>query len=130
MVDGPVFRIGVYDKNRVFKCQIGSPESLEVTVRHNLVSTLTMSVTLDHARVPELMADGARLKVSFKGEHLISGPIVADELDTDGVSGSYTVSVEDDFRVLREILGWPVPWEPISNSEPTRTRWTCIISCT
>ena len=110
-----VFRIAVYDKNRVFKCQIGAPESLEVTVRHNLVSTLKMTVPLGHDRLPELMADGARLKVSFKGEHLISGPIVSDELDTDGVSGSYTVSVEDDFRVLREILGWPVPWEHISN---------------
>lgn len=110
-----VFRIAVYDKNRVFKCQIGAPESLEVTVRHNLVSTLKMTVPLGHDRLPELMADGARLKVSFKGEHLISGPIVADELDTDGVSGSYTVSVEDDFRVLREILGWQVPTSAIGS---------------
>lgn len=104
-----VFRIAVYDKNRVYQCQIGNPERLEVTPRHNLVSTLKMTVPLGHERLPELMADGARLKVSFKGEHLISGPIVSDELDTDGVGGSYTVSVEDDSRVLREILGWPVP---------------------
>lgn len=104
-----VFRIEVFDKNRVFQCQIGNPESLEVTVRHNLVSTLKMTIPLGHVRLPKLMADGARLKVSFKGEHLISGPIVADELDTDGVSGLYAVSVEDDFRVLREILGWAVP---------------------
>ena len=110
-----VFRIAVYDKDRVFKCQIGAPESLEVTVRHNLVSTLKMTVPLGHDRLPELMADGARLKVSFKGEHLTSGPIVADELDTDGVSGSYTVSVEDDFRVLREILGWQVPTSAIGS---------------
>lgn len=109
-----VFRIAVYDKNRVFQCQIGNPESLEVTVRHNLVSTLKMTVPLGHERLPALMADGARLKVSFKGEHLISGPIVNDELDTDGVSGSYTVTVEDDFRILREILGWPVPGAAIS----------------
>jgi hypothetical protein len=109
-----VFRIAVYDKNRVFQCQIGSPVSLEATVRHNLVSTLKMSVSLDHERLPELMADGARLKVSFKGEHLISGPVTTDELVTDGVSGLYTVTVEDDFRVLREILGWPVPTAAIT----------------
>lgn len=109
-----VFRIAVYDKNRVFKCQIGAPESLEVTVRHNMVGTLVMTVPLGHERLPELMADGARLKVSFKGEHLISGPIVKDELDTNGVNGSYTISVEDDFRILREILGWPVPSAAIS----------------
>lgn len=109
-----VFRVAVYDKNRVFQCQVGNPVSLEVTVRHNLVSTLKMSVSLGHERLPALMADGARLKVSFKGEHLISGPIVSDELDTDGVSGLYTVTVEDDFRILREILGWPVPGAAIS----------------
>jgi hypothetical protein len=40
---------------------------------------------------------------------------VSDELDTDGVSGLYTVTVEDDFRVLREILGWPAPANTISN---------------
>ena len=101
MVAGPVFRIGVYDKNRVFQCQIGSPVSLEATVRHNLVSTLKMSVSVRHDRLPELMADGARLRVSFKGEHLISGPIVADELVTDGVSGLYTVSVEDGVQTVR-----------------------------
>ena len=103
------FRISVYNKDRVFQCQIGTPAALEVTVRHNLVSTLTMTVPLSHDRVSKLMADGARLRVLFKGQHLISGPIVADELDTDGVSGLYTVTVEDDFRVLREILGWTVP---------------------
>lgn len=109
-----VFRISVYDKNRVFQCQIGTPAALEVTVRHNLVSTLTMTVPLAHDRVSKLMADGARLRVLFKGQHLISGPITADSLDTDGVKGLYTVTVEDDFRVLRKILGWPVPGAAIS----------------
>lgn len=109
-----VFRISVYDKNRTFRCQIGNPASLEVTVRHNLVSTLTMTVPLAHKSFEELKADGARLRVAFKGEHLISGPIVADALSSDGVKGSYTVTVEDDFRVLREILGWPVPDAAIS----------------
>jgi hypothetical protein len=114
-VSAPVFRISVYDKNRVFQCQIGSPVSFEVTVRHNLVSTLKMSVSLGHDRLPKLMADGARLKVDFKGEHLISGPVTADDLVTDGVTGLYTVTVEDDFRVLREILGWPVPTAAIGS---------------
>lgn len=103
------FRISVYDKDRVYRCPIGNPSALTATIRHNLVSTLTMSIPLGHERVGELMADGARLKVLFKGEHLISGPITADTLDTDGASGLYTVTVEDDFRILREIAGFPVP---------------------
>lgn len=103
------FRISVYDKNRAFRCQIGNPTSLTVTARHNLVSTLSMAVPLGHARIGELLADGARLKVSFRGEHLISGPITADTLESDGATGLYTVTVEDDFRILRDILGYPVP---------------------
>lgn len=117
-----VFRIAIYDKNRVFQGQIGNPASLEVTVRHNLVSTLKMAVSLGHDQLPKLMADGARLKVSFKGEHLISGPVTADELVTDGVSGLYTVTVEDDFRVLREILGWPVPTSAIGSQSGAEYR--------
>lgn len=108
-MNAPVFRIGVYDKDRLFRCQVGAPASLEVTARHNLRGTLRMSVPLNHKSVPELQADGARLKVSFRGEHLISGPITADELQSDGVSGLYTVTVEDDLRVLWDITGWPVP---------------------
>ena len=66
-MNAPVFRIAVYDKNRLFRCQIGNPSSLEVTVRHNLVSGLTMSVPLGHEKLSELMADGARLRDLFKG---------------------------------------------------------------
>lgn len=121
----PVFRISVYDKDRAYKCPIGNPSSLEVTVRHNLVSTLRMTVSLDHERVPELMADGARLKVLFKGEHLISGPITADEVDTDGVKGTYSITVEDDLRMLREILGWPVPDAAIG-SQSAREYYTYL----
>ncbi|MDQ1053168.1 hypothetical protein QE394_001096 [Arthrobacter sp. SORGH_AS 212] len=104
-----VFRIGVYDKDRVFQCQIGNPVALSATVRHNLTSTLSMSVALGHRRIGKLKEDGARLKVSFKGEHLISGPITEDNIESDGVSGLYTVTVEDDLTALWEILGWPVP---------------------
>jgi hypothetical protein len=111
----PLFRISVYDKDRVFQCQIGDPSALEATVRHNQVSTLTMTVPLSHRRVPELMADGARVVVLFRGEHLISGPVTADALDTDDKKGTYTISVEDDFRVLKEVLGWQVPGSAIGS---------------
>jgi len=116
------FRISVYDQDRLFRCQIGNPAALTATIRHNLTSTLTMTVPLQHNRVGELMADGARLKVSFKGEHLISGPITADALETDGASGTYTVTVEDDLRILWDILGWPVPGALITNQAAAEYR--------
>jgi hypothetical protein len=110
-----VFRIGVYNGAREFRCQIGNPTELRATIRDNMVSTLWLTVPLDHPRIDELMADDARLKVEFKGEHLISGPVTEWEGETDGVAGYLTVAVEDDSRVLREILGWPAPSAAISD---------------
>lgn len=104
-----VFRIGVYDGDRLFRCQIGNPTELRATIRDNMVSTLWLTVPLDHPRIDELKADGARLKVDFRGEHLISGPITEEEGETDGVAGYMTFAVEDDSRILREILGFQVP---------------------
>jgi hypothetical protein len=116
------FRISVYDKDRVFQCQIGNPSALTATVRHNLISTLTLTVPLSHERLPELMADGARLRVSFKGELLLSGPITGDDLDTDGKSGKYTVKVEDDLRTLWDIAGFPVPGAAITAQDTAEYR--------
>lgn len=103
------FRIGVYNKDRVFQCQIGNPAMLTATPRHNLIGTATMAVPLNHVRIPELMADGARLGLSFMGEQLMSGPITDDLLETDGKSGLYTVTMQDDKKILWDILGFPVP---------------------
>lgn len=104
-----IFRVSVFDKDRQFKCQIGNPSALVVTPRHNLPGTLQLTVPLSHQRLPQLMADGARLRVKYKGEHLISGPITGEEGETNGMDGHVTFTVEDDFRILRDILGWPVP---------------------
>lgn len=118
------FRISVYDKDRLFRCQIGNPSALSATVRHNLVGTMSMTVPLSHQRLPELMADGARVLVKFKGEHLISGPITAEEGETNGVDGHVTFTVEDDFRLLRDILGWPVPGSPLTGQSAEYRTYT------
>lgn len=106
------FRISVYNKDREFQCQIGNPAMLVATPRHNLIGTATMAVPLGHRRIPELMADGARLGLSFKGEHLMSGPITDDDLETNGKTGLYTVTMQDDKQILWDILGFPVPGVP------------------
>ncbi|MFP3600138.1 hypothetical protein, partial [Chryseobacterium sp. SIMBA_029] len=62
------------------------------------------------------------LKVSFKGQHLISGPIVSEEGETDGVGGHVTFSVEDDFAVLKDMLGWPVPGSPVGSQSASAYR--------
>ncbi|SEI44620.1 virus ReqiPepy6 Gp37-like protein [Arthrobacter sp. yr096] len=117
-----VFRIAVYDKDRQFRCQIGNPKALTATVRHNLVSTASVTLPLSHNRMSELQADGARVKISFRGEHLLSGPIVSEEGESDGLTGSVTFNIEDDFRVLRDITGWPVPTSPVTNQAAAEYR--------
>lgn len=117
-----IFRIGVYDKDRLFRCQIGNPSALSVTVRHNLVSTMAITVPLAHERIPELMKDGTRLKIEFQREHLISGPIMSEDGETDGVKGHVTFNIEDDLKVLKEILGWPVPGSPAANQSAAEYR--------
>lgn len=119
-----IFRISVYDKDRKFVCQIGNPSALIPTVRHGLVSTMTMTVPLSHQRLPALLADGARVRVKFQGEHLISGPITAEEGETNGVDGHVTFTIEDDFRILREILGWPVPGSPLTGQSAEYRTYT------
>lgn len=116
------FRVAVYNKDRVFQCQIGNPSELTVTPRHNLIGTASMTVPLDHDKLPKLMEDGARLRIHFKGELVMSGPIVADELETDGKTGKYTVTVEDDKRILWDIAGWPVPVAGIANQSGAEYR--------
>jgi len=110
-----VFRISVYDGNRVFQCQIGNPSKLNVTVRHNNKGTMTMVLPLGHPRAQSLLAEKARVKVMFRGEHLISGPVTNAELKTDGGTGTLTVTVEDDFRILADVLGWQAPTAAISS---------------
>lgn len=110
-----VFRISVYDKDRKFRGQVGNPISLEVTPRFNALGTLRMVIPLGHKMFGELYRDGARLRVEFRGEHLMSGPVVDDEQFTDGVGGTYSVTVADDFRILQQdITGWPVPASAIT----------------
>ena len=118
------FRISVYDKDRLFRCQIGNPSALTAIVRHNLMGTMSLTVPLSHPKLGELMADGARVLVKFKGEHLISGPITAEEGETNGVDGHVTFTVEDDFRVLRDILGWPVPGSPLTGQSAEYRTYT------
>lgn len=103
-----LFKITIYDTDRVFAGQIGSPLSLTVTPREfPLIGTATMVVQDTHVKVGALMAPGARLIFKFKGEHLLSGPV--DEVELDSEAGTLTVTVIDDAHILHRIAGWQVP---------------------
>lgn len=109
-----IFKITIYNKDRVFKGQIGAPLSLKVTPREfPLIGTATMVVQDEHPKAGILMADGARIVFTFKDEHLLSGPV--DEFELDSEAGTLKVTVIDDAYILHRIAGWQVPGSDITN---------------
>lgn len=109
------FTFKVYDKNFAFKAFIGDPISLAVTPRFNQVGTGVLVVETDHPSVPYLMADGARFVVELRGAFLMSGKITRREAAGPAVDGTLTVYLKDDFRLLQQVLGYPVPDSPLSS---------------
>lgn len=109
-----MFKITIYNKDRVFTGQIGSPTKLTVTPREfPLIGTATMVLRDTHVKAPLLMADGARVVITFKNEHLMSGPV--DEVELDSEAGTLTVTVIDDAHILHRIAGWQVPTAAITS---------------
>ncbi|MDR6794364.1 hypothetical protein J2X12_002899 [Pseudarthrobacter oxydans] len=109
------FKITVYDRNLVRKGFISTPSSLRAIPRHNLKGTATFQLALDHPMLGDLMAEGSRVVIDYRGKQAMSGPVTARSINGPSISGSATFQVEDDFRVLHSVLGWPVPSDPITN---------------
>ncbi len=106
-MDSP-FVITVYDKAFHRLGWIGAYESLTVHVRHNAVSTAELVLANDHVRLAEVLADGARIVIDYEGATLLSGPVTTSSGQL-APGGTVTVTVESDWRIIRSLLGWPVP---------------------
>jgi hypothetical protein len=100
--------ITIYDKAFIRRGWIGDPEAVEVHPRHNVQPTATITVAADHVYAPALLADGARATITYAGQQLMSGPLRA-KAGTSGPDSTLTVTVEDDWRLLSRVLGWPNP---------------------
>lgn len=108
------FGITVFNKAYAKRGTIGAPGHCIATIRHNLTSTLEMSLPANHERAADLMLPGARMVVTYNGEHALSGPVEMQSGKGPAVRSSLKFIVEDDFRVLGDILGWPVPGSALS----------------
>jgi hypothetical protein len=101
------YEILVY-KGWEFKGWVGRPADVKPTPRHNVKPTATFVLDTDHIRVADLMAPGARVMIYRHGVLEMTGPVRL-------VSGQFTdqatltFSVEGDFRILNNWLGWPKP---------------------
>ncbi|GAB2698324.1 Gp37-like protein [Thalassiella azotivora] len=105
----PPFKITVFDKTYQRLGWVGDPMAVTVTPRHNLLATATLTIPAEHREVPNLAADGARVTIDYHGTQILSGPCQLTSGRYPARGGDVTFTVEDDFRVLRNVLGWPVP---------------------
>lgn len=103
------FSIKIYDKNFNFKAFVGDPISLVITPRFNETGTGVLVIETDHHAVPFIMADGARFVIELRGAFLMSGKITRRDAEGPSVDGTLTVYFKDDFRLMHNILGYPVP---------------------
>jgi hypothetical protein len=111
----PLFKAHLYDKNRVWECPVGAFESIEGSIRYDNISDCDITVKATHKRLGLMLTPGTRLGLFLRGEWLMGGPIREHEGEGPGTSTTYTFSVEDNYRVLRNFLVYPVPGSPISN---------------
>lgn len=107
--DDSPFLITLYDKDFTRQGWLGDPESLNVSVTHNGGGDAVFTAGARNAKLPVLMERGARVRIAYRGEHLISGPVRAKAGKGPSTDGSITFTVTDDFRLFKRILGWPVP---------------------
>lgn len=108
------FTIKVYDRNLSFKGFVGDPVSLMVTPRYNQVGTATLEVDISHRLAAHLTADGARLVIFKDDEFIMSGKIIQKNGEGPSVRGILRLYLKSDFRLLNQILAWPVPGNALS----------------
>lgn len=104
-----LFRLDLYDKNRIWKYPVGAFVSLEGTKRFDNISDLEFTVKGVHNRLDFMMTPGTRVRCQLRGQTFIEGPIRAWSGAGPGVNSDFTFSVEDNFRILRNYLIYQVP---------------------
>lgn len=97
---------------------------LTANYRHNRRSAATITLAADHIRVPQLMAAGARVVITYTPDggapmHL-SGRIGS--VQAQGPRGASTVVATVLGDWVDEVLAWPIPGAPLS-AQDTADYW-------
>lgn len=96
---------------------VGSYESVTLHPRHNAQPTGSVRLATDDPKVALLSVPGVRLVARFRGEQVMSGPVRTRHGQAAGPASSVTCEVADDWRLLRRLLGWPVPDSAITSQD-------------
>ena len=116
------FTLEIYDKNFVFKGFIGNPIALTVTPRFNETSTAMVMIDANHKHATTLTTPGARMVIRKDGLFLMSGKIHLSQGEGPEVSSTLTIFVKGDFRLLHQVVGWPVPSAAITAQSASEYR--------
>lgn len=108
-MDADSFTVTLYTKDLQRIGWVDDPVQLTVTPRHNQQPTSSITLPADHPKVPALSAPGTRVVIELHDEHLTSGPVRLKSSRGAGPARTRTFQVADDFRILPDLLGWPVP---------------------
>ena len=109
------FQVFVYDKAFTYKGTVGAPQSVTVTARHNQQPTAQLVVPATAPRLADLMANGSRVVITYKGDHLTSGFIRNKQADGPSSQATFTFQVQDDWWLFARLLAWPVPANALTN---------------
>lgn len=114
------FEIRVYSKSMQRLGWITDPVSLTFNPKKNAAGTFTITLDSDHEMIPDLMTEGSRIWVDFRGEQWsgMVGPVEG-KRDSDD-RGSVTFTAVDDIVILNEMLGYPQPGSAVT-SQGTKT---------
>lgn len=103
------FDIRVYNADREFQGFVTDPTYVNMVPSWEDQGYGSFMVTAANPHVPDLIADGARVTVDFKGRNIMSGPIRSRQGDVMG-RGGITFQVLDDSRFfLTKIRAWVRP---------------------
>lgn len=126
-MDSP-FRVTCYDGALQRTGWLGDPTQMVVTPRHLAIGEAKITIPTSHPKLELLTAEGARVVCEYDPgggwQHLISGPVRQITGTGPSSSGTVTVRVEDDLRLLWRVLGWPVPGSPLTGQTAREDRRT------
>lgn len=126
--DNP-FGINIYGPDLRRRSTLGSPLSCVFTPRLNGIGTGQMYLSPRDPKLKYLLADGARVGVTYRGEPLVGGPVMNPE-GTVKPDGQVLIQFQGDWRRLRNTAAWVNPTEPLTPTSLTDSGQTVVTGTT
>lgn len=117
-------RLLVYDKTFRKKGEIGAPKFATVVERFNKKGMTTVGLLSNDRMIEHLVANGARMVIRDEADqHVMSGYVSSWRGAGPTTTGTFEVTVEDDFVELEDMLGWVIPTAPITAQGTAGVNW-------